>query len=147
MLRIASKWRYDIANVDLLAHAALLQVRLQRRLEPGDDAAWLRPTPGLVLEARITAQLFLRAGRMAQAQIVGRLGDKRIEHAVAGQPENVVGTVVFRPFHRFVAAVVAVAPPDDPRGRPVLADAPHDILSSAHSSSVIAAVMSSLSPL
>ena len=68
-----------------------------------------------------------------EAQIVGGLCHEGIERGIAGEAEDVVRIVVFRPFHGLDAAVVAVAAPDDPGVRPmsphalrhVLDDGPH----------------------
>jgi hypothetical protein len=68
-----------------------------------------------------------------EAQIVRGLGHKGVERGIAGQPEDVVGIVAFRPFHGPDAAVVAVAAPDNacpapmpPRTRRhMLDDRPH----------------------
>src|SRR5262245_11775556 len=65
---------------------------------------------------------------MAYAQIVGRLGNERIEHVVTGKPKNVVDIVVFGPFHHFVTTIVTIPPPDEARLRPVLAYAARDML-------------------
>jgi hypothetical protein len=50
---------------------------------------------------------------MMEAQIVGGLFDLRIEHRIAGEAKNIVGAVVFRPFHRLDATVMTVAAPHD----------------------------------
>src|SRR5262249_15255669 len=119
----------DVADIDLLTHAAFsVWVRLQRDLEARDHAAWARPTPGLVFKARVTAHLVLASEGMIYAQIIGRPGNHRIEHVVAGKPKNVVDIVVFCPFHDFVAAIVAITPPDETRLRPVRAYATRDML-------------------
>ena len=68
-----------------------------------------------------------------EAQIIGGLGHQGIERGIAGEAEDVVGVVVFRPVHRLDAAVMAVAAPDDAGVRPmssqtlrhVLDDGPH----------------------
>jgi hypothetical protein len=46
---------------------------------------------------------------MMEAQIVGGLRYDGVERGIAGKAEDVVGVVVFRPFHGLDAAVVAVA--------------------------------------
>ena len=45
------------------------------------------------------------------------------ERGIAGEAENVVGMVVFCPFHRLDPAVVAVAAPHDAGLRPMTAQA------------------------
>ena len=68
-----------------------------------------------------------------EAQIVGGLGDQRIERRIAGEAENIVATVVLRPFHGLDATVMTVAAPHDAGVRPmppqalrhVLDDGPH----------------------
>src|ERR1700729_3239468 len=79
------------------------------------------------------AQLGLVAPGMMEAQIVGGLGHQGIERRIAGEAENIVGAVVFCPFHRLDATVMAVASPYDAGVRPmfpqalghVLDDGPH----------------------
>jgi hypothetical protein len=58
------------------------------------------PTSRLVGDARIGAHLFLTAFGMMEAQIVGRLCHQRVKRCVASEAKNVVGIVLFRPFHR-----------------------------------------------
>src|SRR5262250_1877619 len=81
------------------------------------------PTPGLVQEARIGAQLRLAAHRMMEAQIDSGLRHQGVERGIAGEAENVVCIVVFCPFHRLDPAVVAVAAPHDAGLRPMTAQA------------------------
>ncbi len=73
--------------------------------------------------ARIGAQLRLAAHRMMEAQIDSSLRHQRVERGIAGEAENVVGMVVFCPFHRLDPAVVAVAAPHDAGLRPMAAQA------------------------
>jgi len=42
----------------------------------------MRPTPGLIVNARVAAQLILVSEGVGYAQIIGCVGDERIEHAV-----------------------------------------------------------------
>jgi hypothetical protein len=58
-----------------------------------------------------------------EAQIVGGLGHQGIERRIAGEAEDVVGAVVFRPFHRLDATVMTVAAPHDAGVRPMLLEA------------------------
>ena len=79
MPRIAVEIGDDVTDVDLLAHAAFGTVGVgdQRGLEPGHDTARLRPALGLVLEAFVTATLFVeRPERVSAAQVIGSLGDE-----------------------------------------------------------------------
>ena len=58
-----------------------------------------------------------------EAQIDSGLRPQRVERGIAGEAENVVGMVVFCPFHRLDPAVVAVAAPHDAGLRPMTAQA------------------------
>src|SRR3974377_2584503 len=60
---------------------------------------------------------------MMEAQIVGGLGHQGIERRIAGEAENIVGAVAFRPFHLLDATVMAVAPPYDAGVRPMFPQA------------------------
>ena len=51
-----------------------------------------------------------------------------MQHAVAGQAEDVVDAVVLAPRHGLGPSVVAVPPECEPGARPVPADAPHQVL-------------------
>jgi hypothetical protein len=62
---------------------------------------------------------------MKEAQIVGGLRYEGVERGIAGKAEDVVGVVVFRPFHGLDAAVVAVAAPDDAGVRPMSSASSH----------------------
>src|SRR5207344_23799 len=122
MLRSSFERGDDIAYVNLLAHAsggALLAVRLQRTLQSRHYLARSIPAAGLIEEARKGAQLGLIALGMMEAQIVGGLGHHGIEYGIAGEAENIVSAVAFRPFHLLDATVMAVAPPHDAGVRPV----------------------------
>src|SRR6516162_5304171 len=127
MLRRAFERGDDITDVNLLAHAGRgdlsAGVRLQRALQSRHYLARTIPAAGLIEEARIGAQLGLIALGMMEAQIVGGLGHQGIEYGIAGEAENIVGAVAFRPFHLLNATVMAVAPPHDAGVRPVFAQA------------------------
>ncbi len=94
VLRRALERGHDVTDVDFLAHAGLS--RLQRAFQPRHDLTRPPPTPGLVQEARISAQLPLAAHRMMEAQIDSGLRHQGVERSIAGEAENVVGIVVFR---------------------------------------------------
>jgi hypothetical protein len=55
---------------------------------------------------------------MMETQIVGSLHHQGIECWIAGEAEDVVGTVVFRPLHRLDATVMTIAAPHDAGVRP-----------------------------
>jgi hypothetical protein len=71
------------------------------------------PTAGLVREARKGAQLGVAAVGMMVAQIVGGLCHQRVKRCIAGEAENIVGAVVFRPLHRLDTTIMTVAAPHD----------------------------------
>ena len=98
----------------------LARVARVRQLEA--ENARPPPTPGLVQEARIGAQLRLAAHRMMEAQIdSGLRHQRRARHCRRGR--KLVGMVVFCPFHRLDPAVVAIAAPHDAGLRPMGAGA------------------------
>src|ERR1043166_7815798 len=82
---------------------------LQRAFQPCHHLARPAPAAGLIEEAREGAQLRLAAERMMEAQMGRGLGHQRIKRGIAGEPENVVGIIVFRPVHGLGAAVMAIA--------------------------------------
>src|SRR5206468_12870425 len=84
---------------------------------------------GLVREARKAAQLRLATHRMMEAQIVSGLCHEGIQRGIAGEAEDVLRIVVFRPFNGLDAAVVAVAAPDDAGVRPMSPHALRNMLS------------------
>src|SRR5512145_1982374 len=129
VLRAAFERGGDVADVDLLpAVARLPRVGLARALDARDHAPRPRPAPRLVLQARVAAQLFLRADGVPEAQVIASLFNHGIQHAVAGQAEDEGLAIVLAPCHHLVAAIVAVAAPDQTRSRPVPLEAPGDVL-------------------
>src|SRR5512145_1228456 len=119
----------DVADVNFLpAVARLPRVGLARALDARDHAPRPRPAPRLVLQARVAAQLFLRADGVPEAQVVAGLRNQGIQHAVAGQAEDEGFAVVLAPRHHLVAAIVAVAAPDQTRSRPMPLEASGDVL-------------------
>src|SRR6516165_5666262 len=109
----AWKRGHDVADVELLTHTALgVRVRLHRYLEASHHAPWMRPTASLIHEGCVAAHFVLAAGGVTYAQPIGLAGNGCREHRVASEPKNIVGIVVFCPFHRLVATVVGITPPD-----------------------------------
>jgi hypothetical protein len=51
-----------------------------------------------------------------ETQIVGSVGNEGIEHAIAGEAEDVVGVIILRPVYGPDPAVVTVAAPHDRGG-------------------------------
>ena len=51
-----------------------------------------------------------------------------MQHAVAGQAEDVVAAVVLAPGHGLGPSVVGISPEGEPGARPVPADAAHQVL-------------------
>src|SRR5262245_44116162 len=66
-------------------------------------------------------QVRLATHRMMETQIDSGLRHQGIERGIAGEAENVVRIVVFRPVHRLDPAIVAVAAPHDAGVRPMAA--------------------------
>jgi len=123
---IALERGYDVAHVDLLAHrvrARRRRVGLQRGLDARDHPARPRPAAGPMPEGRVAPHLRLGRPRMPEAQMIRYLGHFPVERGVAGEAEDVAGTVVVAPVHGLGAAVVTVAAPDDAGPLPGLQDA------------------------
>ena len=80
------------------------------RLQPGDDTAFAAPGTGGVGEDG-EAPHPVRAGfGAAHLEVVGHLVGETVQHAVAGQAEDVVDAVVLAPRHGLGPSVVAVPP-------------------------------------
>ena len=65
---------------------------------------------------------------MPATQVIGGLGDEGVEHAVAGEAEDMAAVVGFQPLHGLGPAVVTVATPGESRGGPMLLHAPREML-------------------
>src|SRR5438477_150321 len=109
----------DVADIETFR--ARLQTRHQRALAS--------PALGAVSQFLVSAQLLFPTLGALDAQRIGRLADHRVHNGVAAaEAKNVVNPLVFAPFHRLVAAIVAVAAYHDGHLRPVLSDASDDML-------------------
>src|SRR5262245_22035745 len=89
---------------------------LGRRLDAGHKTPLQAPGLCDVAKSLDAATFVLARKRALHAYRVGRLARQGMKQVVAGKAENIVNAVVFAAFHRFVAAVMAVAAYQDGAG-------------------------------
>src|SRR5258707_12961632 len=103
MLSRAFERRDDIARIEASGGG----------LETRHDAARRGPAFGGVAELGPSSALVLFALGAAHAEIVGEDADLRMQHVVAGEPEDVIDAVRLAPSHRLGTGIVAIATPAD----------------------------------